>query len=262
MGVLRRGLELLARGRVLKRSVLVGGQRVTLFVSPDAQLKYLKPGLQAFDRDLIRIAERFLGPRSVVWDLGANVGVFAFAAAAVARQGTVLAVEADAWLATLLRRSQQLPGNRGRDVRVLPAAVSDREGVASFLIAARGRASNALAEAGGRSEMGGVRETHFVPTLRLDTLLETFPAPDFVKVDVEGAELLALRGATRLLEEVRPTCYVEVGPEVSAEVLERFTAQRYLAFDPAGRRLSQACARNTFFVPEENQAALRLVQAP
>ena len=43
-----------------------------------------------------------------------------------------------------------------------------------------------------------------------DFLLDHWPAPDFVKMDVEGAELLALQGAGRLLEEVRPTFYIEV----------------------------------------------------
>jgi FkbM family methyltransferase len=39
------------------------------------------------------------------------------------------------------------------------------------------------------------------------------PRPDFVKVDVEGAELLVLEGAHEMISQVRPVFYIEVGKE-------------------------------------------------
>ena len=60
MITLRRILEKLARGKRLRRHIYVKGQRVPIIVSPDAQLKYLKSGAEAFDFDLIRITEIFL----------------------------------------------------------------------------------------------------------------------------------------------------------------------------------------------------------
>lgn len=252
---LRRALERLARGKVLKRSIQVNGQSVELLVTPDAQLKYLKWGANAFDHDLIHIAETFLNCESVVWDVGANIGVFTFASAAVAAKGTVVSVEADVWLASLLRRSRDLAGNRERDIRIVPVAVAEKDSVATFLVAARGRASNALESAGGRSQMGGVREKQYVPTLKLDTLLETMPPPQFVKMDVEGAELMALRGAVKLIQEVRPVFYIEVGNDVSSEVMALFIEHDYCAFSPEGDLLGSECAPNTFFVPKENKLA-------
>ena len=44
----------------------------------------------------------------------------------------------------------------------------------------------------------------------LDSLVERTFVPGFVKIDIEGAELLALRGAARLLKEHRPALLVEV----------------------------------------------------
>ncbi len=246
--MIRRLVERLARGKVLRRTIQVAGQRVPIHISPDAQLKYLKPGARAFDADLLALAEQRLSADSVVWDVGANVGTFAVAAAAVAQRGQVVAIEADIWLAGLLRRTAAEPVYGGR-IQVVPCAVAATCGVARFVIAARGRASNALEVSGGRSQMGGAREVVLVPTLPLDTLLDTLPAPSFVKIDVEGAELAVLHGAERLLREVRPSVYIEVDEGSSAEVYALFTGYGYDALDPATDQPLGHCIENTLFVP-------------
>lgn len=243
-------MERMARGVAIRRQIRVCGQAVPMYVSPDAQLKYLKPGRNAFDSDLIRIAEQYVRHDSVVWDIGANVGIFGFAAAAIAVKGTVVAVEPDVWLASLLRRSASLPENRQRDIRVVPMAVSASNSVATLLIAQRGRANNALEEAGGRSQMGGIREKQYIPTLTLDCMLNALPEPSFVKVDIEGAELLALQGATRLVQSVRPAFYIEVGDDVSVEVFNLLARAGYRAMDTEGQRLHGHCRHNTLFIPE------------
>jgi FkbM family methyltransferase len=57
---------------------------------------------------------------TTVWDIGANMGLFSFAAAALGAE--VLALEAGPRLAALLRRSAQL---NGLPVTVVPATVND-----------------------------------------------------------------------------------------------------------------------------------------
>lgn len=103
--------------------------------------------------------------------------------------------------------------------------------------------------------MGGVRERQYVPTLRLDTLLNSMPRPDFIKIDVEGAELMALRGASKIIAEIRPVFYVEVGSDVSTEVMNIFKSQGYIAVSPDGRILEERCTSNTLFIPSENRKA-------
>jgi FkbM family methyltransferase len=238
----------------------VGG--LSLYVSPDSQLKYLKPHAAGFDDMLLRLAREFLKKDSVVWDIGANVGVFTFAAKGVAIEGRVLAVEPDRWLAQLLQRSSRLQPERASQVAVLCAAISSRNGTAEFSIAKRGRASNHLAAVGGWSQTGGERERFHVPTLTLDTLLEDFPAPTFVKIDVEGAEVLVLGGARRLLHEIRPTFCIEVGEEHASAATLLFHQAGYDLFDAArsfsGQQPSEFCSNNTLAVPKS--AALRAVQ--
>lgn len=258
MTTLRTFIERLSRGKVLKRSIRVNEKLLPIYITPDAQLKYLKPGADAFDQDLIRIAEKYITSDSSVWDVGANVGVFSFACASIISNGSVLAIEADIWLANLIRKTARFPQYDNR-VDVLPAAIAQKKGILTFNIAERGRASNALEVAGGRSEMGGIRERQFVPTLDLDSLLDTFDAPNFVKIDIEGAEYIALLGAKKLINEIRPSFYIEVGQDVSTDVIKLFTQADYLAYSPDGEQLTTECAANTFFIPVEHASKFHTV---
>lgn len=247
--MLRTLVERLSRNRILKRRLPSTFGSTPIFVSPDSQLKYLKPGPQAFDLDLLRVAHAYIREQSIVWDIGANVGVFAFAAASIARKGSVLAVEPDIWLAQLIRKSAALAENLSLTVQVIPAAVSARNGIASLLIAKRGRASSCLESAGGRSQMGGVRDTVLVPTLTMDTLLDSGTAPTFVKIDVEGAEVQVLQSAKKLLSEVRPLLYIEVGEESATEATRLLQEAGYLLFD--GVKPIARCCFNTMAIPQE-----------
>jgi FkbM family methyltransferase len=245
----------MARGQTIKRHLPASLGGLPLYVSPDAALQYLKPGKAALNPHLLQIAHEEIRADSIVWDIGACVGVFTFAAASITRTGSVVAVEPDIWLAHLILRSHTLRQNRSLNVTVLPVAVSDKDGVASFLIAERGRSSNALEFAGGRSQMGGARMKLTVPTLRLDTMLNYFDQPSFIKIDVEGAEIVALLGAKRILTEVRPLFYIEVDEEQTSTVTQIFSNANYVLFDgslsKSARQPIDRCVFDTLAIPSE-----------
>lgn len=250
---LRRTAERLSRNRVLLRHVHIGGGREPIYVTPDAQLKYMKVGASAFDADLIALAQHHVVPGATVWDVGSNVGTFFVAAAHMAGStGRVVAVEADPWLASLLDRTSQLEAHRNKSMHVLCAAAAGAFGIAEFLIAERGRASNALAEAGGRNQMGGVRFRRPVTTIPLDHLLETYPAPTLVKIDVEGAEEMVLDGMTKVLTEARPKVYMEIGGEQFDAITLRMAGHRYQCCRPDGTPVDRHCSENYLFLPAEH----------
>lgn len=215
-------------------------------MSPESQLKYLRPGRAGFDASLLSWVERYVEPGSAVWDVGANVGVFAFAAAGLG--ASVVAVEADPYMASLLLRSGQL--NAELRVEIVSAAVSEVVGLATLRIASGGRAANALSPfAGGYVPFGAAIASVHVPTLTLDDLLQTFDRPTLVKIDIEGAELLALRGAARLLSEVRPTILIEVGDEAADSVTQILFAAGYQLRDAETGEQVSRCRYNTIATP-------------
>jgi FkbM family methyltransferase len=232
--VIRSLLERLSRGRVLRRKLPARHGGHALHVSPDASMRFWRRDLGTVDPFLLEMAARLVKPGTAVWDVGANVGLFAFAAAfAAGPAGRVLAVEADGWLAELLRRSAGSAPPAYAPVEVLAAAVSDAPGTVELHIAQRGRAGNHLGSVSGSTQTGGTREVRRVPAVTLDGLLADRPAPQVLKIDTEGAELLCLRGAGRLLREVRPVVLCEVGEENAAAVGELLRGHGYTLFDAA-----------------------------
>lgn len=252
--MIRTIIERLSRNKIIKRKLPGEFSNVKIFVSPDAQLKYMKIGNNAFDSDLLWIATENISYESIVWDIGANCGVFTLACASIATSGKVLAVEADIWLANLIRKSVNIKQNLYLNIDVLPAVISEKNGMSKFSIAKRGRASNSLESAGGRSQMGGIREEVMVPTLTLDTLLKSYSAPDFIKIDVEGAELQVLLGAKEILTQIRPKIYIEVGKD-NEKITEIFKNEKYYLYDGSihkdKRKRLNKCIRNTLAIPSE-----------
>lgn len=208
----------------------VGGGRVV--VSPDASLKLWRWNLNKAEPRLFDWAEELVGENDVVWDIGANVGLFALAAASLSgTQGFVLAVEADDWLAELLRRSTGMSNAQCARMEVLSAAASNESGLATFNVSARGRSTSHLGSVKGSTQTGGVRYSVQVPTVTLDSLLETRIPPTVLKIDVEGAEYEVLEGGLKLLDAGHPDILCEVSSENATRVGRLLHSLDYELFD-------------------------------
>lgn len=248
-------VERMTRSLVYRRHLPPEDGGAPVFVSPSAGLRYLFRPMRQVDPRLLANARTLVQPNDVVWDIGANIGLFAIAAAARAgRGGQVVAFEPDTWLVELLARSVALQPPASAPILVVPVAVAAAVALRRFLIARRSRASNALA-GHGHSQAGGVAETRMVPTFPLDWLLDHLPAPSVVKCDVEGAEAEVFRGQTALLTKIRPTILCEVGEPAAEAVTEIFRVSGYRLFDgdaEAGRlAATQRATWNTIAIPEE-----------
>ena len=214
---------------VIRRRLPGPFQLARIYVSSEGGLRYLRPSMDRVDPRLLQLAAELIRPGDIVWDIGANVGLFSFAAAVAAGpKGHVLSVEPDAVLVRLLRRSAKI-NHRIAPVDVLPVAVSDEVGVARFHIAKRNRSTNYL-DGFGTNQAGGVRETELVPTVTLDWLAAHFPMPDVVKIDVEAAELEVLAGGTHVLR-AGASIACEVAACNSSKVSDILTANGYILYD-------------------------------
>ncbi len=228
-----------------------------VYVSARTDVRLLYWDLTPAAGDLFAIARRCINPGDIVWDIGANLGLFSFAAASKAGPtGSVLAIEPDPRHADLILKSRRRLSSQHASLDVICAAVSKAQGIAELEISARGHARNHLTEVAG-NEAGQAVETKSVITITLDWLLEHRPAPKMVKIDVEGAECLVLAGAHRLLSEVRPTIYIEVSDDHIAEVTSILKSYHYLLFDPDSTTQStlrpiETCNFNTLAIPQES----------
>jgi FkbM family methyltransferase len=202
-----------------------------VYVSPAAGLRFLFRSMASIDPPLLLAAHTLVKAGDVIWDIGANIGLFSLAAAVCAgNRGEVIAFEPDVWLVQLLRRTSAVQPAKHAPITVVPVAVASEIALRHFSIAVRSRASNALAGHGG-SQMGGVKEEQLVAAFNLDWLLTRLRIPNVIKIDVEGAELEVLRNQHRMLSEVRPVIICEVGSQSADEITRILTSASYCIFD-------------------------------
>lgn len=141
--------------------------------------------------EYIRAMLAALNPDDVLYDIGANLGLVALHAARKCR--SVVAFEPDPAFFSRLERNRQL--NPTLSIEMLQVAISDRRAsVPLFTDGITGNSPSLVRQRGEKDALDVRAET-------LDMLVENggLPKPTVLKLDIEGAEILALRGATNVL---------------------------------------------------------------
>ncbi len=148
-------------------------------------------------RRLRSLYSQWLQPGDLVFDIGAHVGNRTRAFAALGCR--VVAVEPQPHVAALLR----VLAGRVPDVTVVEAAVADEVGRARLAVSDRNPTVSTISQAwrearGQEAGFAGVEWNRVidVPATTLDALIAEHGEPAFVKLDMEGGEVAALRGLT------------------------------------------------------------------
>ncbi|MCW5875198.1 MAG: FkbM family methyltransferase [Anaerolineales bacterium] len=199
---LRAALNRAAPQGLSEVSVAAGGLAgATLLLDLQSEKDYW---LGTYEMELQHAIREWAKPGAVVYDLGANVGyVSLLLARAVGSQGRVFAFEPLPANQDRLRRNVEL--NPGLNVRLIPGAAADRSGRAAF--ATHGSDDMGRLHAGTSQPPVNTIE---VETTALDDFVKAHPAPALVKIDVEGAEVLALQGMQQLLCTHKPVLFIEL----------------------------------------------------
>jgi len=145
----------------------------------------------------------------VVWDIGANIGFYSLIASRLVGDGEVVAFEPLPVNQEAIRRNIALNGVS--NVVVSGVALADSEGTADLQIHTRQTWAklDTSADTAFQEELQATGHIR-VEVSTIDAQLRDLPVPGFVKIDIEGAEVAALRGASRLLSEHRPTVLCEL----------------------------------------------------
>ncbi len=172
---------------------------------------------------------------STIFDIGANAGFYSLAFSRMCGpSGSVWAFEPLAENVANLLRHVQI--NHLQNVTVVQAALSDTAGFAGFHVA----------ENNSMGSLSLSATAYRVPTSTLDEMISRHgaPVPDFVKMDVEGAEHAVLLGASQLLARRSATWLVALhGDTQCRDCVVAFESNGYsvtrIDGSPAGRRAEE-----------------------
>ena len=224
----------------------------------DPRVRHLVP--HASEPALFQFIHRAVAPGDVVLDVGAFLGVYAVLEARRAGPGgRVIALEPTAWSASVARRHVAYNAGTGAPITLIEAAAGEVRGHATFYEYDEPYV-NALAAAVDVESSPRRRE---VDVVTLDEVCgELGVVPAFIRMDVQGAEFHALRGARNtihaagprltIVAEMHPQCWPGFGIDEScaldtiaslglqAAPLEAgsklFARDGHIVFRPAGSR--------------------------
>jgi FkbM family methyltransferase len=185
-------------------------------------------GYSGYEPATTSLLRTLLQHRSCVLDIGANIGYYTLLAASLIEgRGQVHAFEPSPHIFLSLRENANC--NNFTCLRLSQVAVSDRDGLQVLFIPLDPniRTNASLVE-------GFVEHARSVnvPSTRLDTYCSTHQIEhvDLIRIDVEGAEVPALRGMGVLLQRWLPDIVCEVLQGYEEEMDRFFASTPYRKF--------------------------------
>lgn len=153
--------------------------------------------LGTYERAKYEAFSRAMSPDIVVYDIGANVGIYTvLACRIVGVNGRVFAFEPASMNLSYLNSNIQ--ANGFSNCEVIPMAVSNTDGTVQFEL--------------GRDSCVGKISNHGllrVPSISLDSFTANGkPLPNLMKIDVEGAEYEVLTGARKAISMAKPVIFL------------------------------------------------------
>ena len=201
--LLHHWLEHRDRGYVGARALPGGGRMICSFDVPYEAMVWARQE----EENELRALQTLLSPGDHFVDCGANVGLWSLVAAGrVGASGYVTAFEPNPYAYRRLVRNVAVSGLVGRRISAINVAVAAESGEVAFEMGAQHNLGRIVSESSAASTC--------VPAVALDDQLGDAPIRA-LKLDIEGGEAAALRGAEQILTVQRPWVWAEFNVTIS-----------------------------------------------
>lgn len=160
-----------------------------------------------YERDIVTLILSVVEAETTYFDVGANIGLLSVPIVSQRRDVNVVSIEASPATLPFLKKTQS--ASRRCDAwTVIGVAVGANNGETEFW---SGGGANGAFDGIRNTGRGGAKRVVHVPLNTLDEIWHDIgdPAVSVIKLDIEGGESEALRGARELLAQERPILIIE-----------------------------------------------------
>lgn len=218
-----------------------------------------------FEKEDSQMIFKFVNPESHVIDIGANLGWYSLHIGSMLKSGTIHSFEP--LPETYKKLQQNIKLNGLTNINTNQVALSEKKQTLTFFF-------DPLQS--GSSSSRNITESETIVKMELDSITfdeyaetKALSAIDFIKCDVEGAELFVFQGAQKSLEKYKPIVFAEILRKWSAkfgyhpnDIFKIFHDLNYSSFYAENGKLvkldavdDNTISTNFFFLHNEKQAS-------
>lgn len=161
----------------------------------------------------LMVLRRFIHEEDICLDVGAHGGSWSIPLADIVKKGRVYAFEALPYYSQVLKITSMLL--RKKNIFIFNNAVVDVKRKINIIWKdSQGKKLTGLTHVAGMNEKH--EESCIVEGVPLDSFFTNDPFLNritFIKMDIEGAELMALKGARALIQNNKPVLFLEINDE-------------------------------------------------
>lgn len=214
------------------------------------------------ERTTIELFNNLIKKGFTVVEVGGHIGYMSLLYShLVGEEGRVIVFEPGTNNLPYLKKN--IVQNKRQNIELVEAAISDTNGFTTFYMENLTGQNNSLLPNYEHTKINAQNANVItdalpieVKTYQLDTYLADHQiSPQFVKIDIEGAEMMALMGMHKTLSVSAPMMMVEVTFE-NEKVFDLLTSYGYMLFDEHGKAITKNNAfwSNTFCLHSQNHA--------